>query len=63
MGSASTERAPLSAMLRSMNDILNLSQDIEDIIRDDDLLGSVQMASILSKAQLIQQKAVEILPG
>jgi hypothetical protein len=51
------------AMLRTVNDVLNASQDIEDIIDDENLLDAAKLVCIREKAQKIQQLAMVILPG
>jgi hypothetical protein len=57
------EKEKTESMLRTVNDMLNMGQDIEDILDDENLLESVKLLCIREKARRIQQLAMVILPG
>ena len=50
-------------VLRTMSEILNLSQDIEDIYDDEDLDPDTKLRRMLDKAQRIQMATSKVLPG
>jgi len=50
-------------MLRTMSEILNLSQDIEDIYNNDDLDTDLKLRQMLDKGQRIQIATSKVLPG